>query len=114
MADFDEFDEFEDGFSIQDMMEDTGLTRNGVYTWLRRNGHKPFRVEGGKGFYEAHVLNELMTRKKYKTPPKSKTSVTPKKSMESEEHIAYLEDKCKKFEVRMTRLEGLFEDLKRP
>lgn len=91
----EEFDEFAAGFSIQDMMDDTGMTRSGVDTWLRRNGHRPFRKEGGKGFYEPHVLHELMMHRKDKPPRTSPTSKTLKTSQEYEERITYLEAKVK-------------------
>ena len=109
-----DFDEFEGGFSIQDMMDDTEMTREGVRSWLFRNGYKPFRKEGSKGFYKPHVLHELMTRKKYKASPKSKTSHPSKISQEYEERITYLEDKCKEFERQILEIQDLFEIEKSP
>jgi len=108
MEDFEGFGEFAGGFSIQDMMDDSGLSRSGVMSWIHRGGYLPIRKEGRKDYYADSVLNALLTRREYhKTPETSETleKVMPaNKSLEYETSIAQMEKKIKNLEHQFKQL----------
>ena len=101
-------DEYEEDlpmeYSISEMMAETGLSRTGLISWLKRHDKKPVLARGRVHYYSYEVLENLMdreTRKPAKKQVKSKTSEVVKDTQES---IPHLEAKINLLEAKMDKI----------
>ena len=103
----DEFineEDWEQDFSVQEIMDETRLSRNGVKSLIHRKGYKPVRKEGKTHYYSVEVMVDIEARRKYNKPGKSETSGTSKTSQELEEFITHFTEEINLLKSQMLQM----------